>query len=322
MAVAAFAVMLGWGPTPFAAGPLDGIAPYMPLFLILGFVGLLVLAAGWKSLNMNRRMLAGGFVGLMFALALVPALTGPVGPSGDGGPTYVPKWEVILQGTRSTARDGATEMFDSQGGDGDGETPAGTLCAYGTNAEVDLTNKILRHAITVDDDVATSAAAFSAADICSVDFSFRLLNPQDANGDGTMDAVSIFFRLRSSGVTVTEDGNGTSTRRNVFFRDSTFGWYIGASRDVDTINTDGQWVSVAPAGVDDAALGAGYDWSNLGANAGLDEDYATFAWVYRNYGPYGFTLPVIGYTYTQTWDVGTPADYTTITVFTFLSARA
>lgn len=226
-----------------------------------------------------------------------------------------------MQTTRSTARDGATEIFDSQGGDGDGETPAGTLCAYATNAEVDLSNKVLRHAITVDDDVTTGTAGFSAPDICSFDISFRLLNPVDANGDGVQDAVAVFGRVRSIGVTLSQDGNQT-VQRPVFYRDNTFGWYVGWSRDVDTINTDGQWISIAPAGIDDSGLKSSYDWQNLGTNAGADEDYLTFAYVYRNYGTYGYTLPLIGYTYSMTIDVGTSESYTTLTVFTFLSARA
>ena len=316
------------GVAPLAAASFidpAGLAAYLPVFLILGFVVLLVAMAGWRSFSMNKRMVALGLVALFFGLALVPALATNLGDDGDDtGPGYAPKFEVILQGTRSTARDGATEMFDTQGGDGDVETPAGTLCAYGTNAEVDLSNKILRHAITVDDDVTVATAGFSAADICSADFSFRLLNPQDANGDGTMDSVSIFGRVRSISATVAEDGNGSSSRRNIFYRDTTFGWYLGWSRDVDTINTDGQWVSIAPAGTDDAALQAGHDygWTNLGVNAGADEDYATYAYVLRNYGPFGFTLPVIGYQYTMLVDIGTPSDYTTLTVTIYLAARA
>ena len=137
-------------------------------------------------------------------------------------------------------------------------------------------------------------------------------------------SVSIFGRVRSISATVAEDGNGSSSRRNIFYRDTTFGWYLGWSRDVDTINTDGQWVSIAPAGTDDAALQAGHDygWTNLGVNAGADEDYATYAYVLRNYGPFGFTLPVIGYQYTMLVDIGTPSDYTTLTVTIYLAARA
>ncbi len=302
----------------------DTLSSWAPLLLLLGVIVLVVTALTWKGMKASRRTLA-LLLGLVFiGLGLLPALQAPIGAPPGGPPgAYVPKFEIILQTTRSTARDVASEIFDTQGGTGGGgETPTATLCAYGTNAEVDLANKVLRHAVTVDDDAATSAAAFSAPDICSVDFSFRLLNPVDANGDGVMDAVTIFWRLRSSGVTETEDGNGTSTRRNLFMRDNTFGWYVGVSRDVDTINTDGQWVSVAPAGIDDTKLASSYAFSNLGTNAGADEDYATFAWIFRNYGPYGFTQPLIGYTYTMLVDIGTDTSFTTITIFTFLSARA
>ncbi len=302
------------------------LAAWSPLLLLLGAILLVVTFATWRGMRPDRRIVALGLSLAFVGLGVLPLATAPgLVPPGPGGPSgvYVPSWEIILQTTRSTARDVASEIFDTQGGTGGGgETPTATLCAYGTNAEVDLSNKILRHAITVDDDAATSGATFSAPDICSVDFSFRLLNPQDANGDGVMDAVSIFWRLRSISVTRTEDGNGTNTNRNVIMRDTTFGWYIGASRDVDTINTDGQWVSAAPAGKDDAQLGTSYPFQNLGTNAGADEDYATFAWIYRNYGPFGFTLPVIGYIYTMQWDVGTEASFQTIQVITFLSARA
>jgi len=325
LSATAAALPVGAGAAANALDVVGFAAGMLAVFLLFFLIGLVALLVAWKGLSMKYRTIGAIVVTALFAMVLLGALQpSMVPPTGDGqGPEYVPKWEIILQTTRSTARDAASEIFDSQGGTGGGgETPTATLCAYGTNAEVDLSNKILRHAVTVDDDVATSAAGFSSPDICSVDFSFRLLNPQDANGDGTMDAVSIFARVRSISATVTEDGNGSSTRRNIFQRDTTFGWYVGWSRDVDTINTDGQWISIAPAGVDDAQLGTSYDWQNLGVNSGLDEDYATFAYILRNYGPFGYTLPVIGYQYTMTVDIGTPADYQTIGVLIFLTARA
>ena len=322
LSATALALPVGVGATANFVDVVGFASAYLAVLLLFFIVGLVALLVVWKGLNMKWKGIGAIAVSLLFGLVAVGAMQPSEPGPGDGPGDFVPEWEIILQGTRSTARDVASEMFDTQGGDGDGETPAGTLCAYGTNAEVDLSNKHLRHAVTIDDDVTTATAGFSAPDICSVDFSFRLLNPADANGDGTMDSVSIFARVRSISATVTEDGNGSSTRRNVFYRDTTFGWYVGFSRDVDTINTDGQWISVAPAGTDDSELRTSYDWQNLGVNAGLDEDYATFAYVLRNYGPFGYTLPVIGYQYSMAVDIGTPEKYTTIGVTIFLSARA
>ncbi len=299
------------------------LAPWAPLLLLLGAI-VLIVGLAMKGLSSNKRLAAVAVGALVLALGVIPMLAPSVGPAAGPGPTAgIPHFTVIMQGTRSTARDVQAELFDTQGGTGGGgETPTATLCAYGTNAELDIGNRILRHAITVDDDVATSTATFSAPDSCSVDFSFKLDNPTDDNGDGVMDSKAVYFRLRSAGVTVTEDGNGSSTRRNIFMRDNTFGWYIGASLDVDTINTDGQWVSVAPAGTQDSELQAAHDWNLLGFNAGADEDYASFAYISRNYGFFGFTQPTAGYIYTQIWDVGVPTDFTTITIIVFLSARA
>lgn len=299
-------------------------ASYMAVLLVLFLILLVVTAVAWKGLKMQHRAIMAVLVSLTFGLVAIGAMQ-PVTPSGDDGDggDFVPEWEIILQGTRSTARDVASEIFDTQGGTGGGgETPTATLCAYATNALLDIANRKLVHQQTIDDDVTTGTAGFSAPDICSFDFSFRLTNPVDQNGDGVQDSISIFGRLRSISATTSEDGNGTSTRRNLFMWDTTFGWYLGFSRDVDTINTDGQWISVAPAGASDGVLPTSFDWQNLGVNAGADEDYATFAYIYRNYGPYGYTLPAAGFTYSMMIDIGTPASYVTVEVITQLSARA
>ncbi len=305
------------------------LVEYMPLFLILFVVAGAVTLAGWKSFSMNKKVAAAGITALFFVLMIAPLVAGPIGVTPPGPPgAYVPQWEVLIPTTiQGTPRDANTEIMDSNGGDGvDTGSPAGTLCAFGTNAEADRANRNVRVAVTVDDDVATSTATYSAPDACSFDLAFRLTNPQDANGDGTMDSVSLFGRVRSITATVAQDGNET-TPHNIMLFDSTFGWYIGWSRDVDAQTTDGAWISACPAGLSDARLptapqGQCLDWNNLGSNAGVDEDYIAFAYGTRNYGFYGYTLPPIGFQYTITIDIGTPESFVTYTVLVFLSARA
>lgn len=243
----------------------------------------------------------------------------------------IPHWQVLVPSTvQGTPRDTAAEIFDSQGATACSSiTGQGTLTldASGTNFEVDRSGNTVRIAITVDDDVATSAAGFQAPDCHANDFQVLLQNPVDANGDGVNDAAPLFGRIRAITATRTEDGNGTSSNRNILYFDTTFGWYIGWSRIVDTQATDGVWASACPPGLSDAALptspqGACLDWYNLGSDNGADEEYIAFAMVPRNYGWYGYTLPVIGFNYFVTLDIGHPQDFTTYTVQVFLSARA
>lgn len=318
---------------PVVAGTalqVEALAGYLPIFFILFLVAGAVTIAGWKSFSMNKKMAGMGITFLFFALLMAPLVAGPIGitPPGPGPDGYVPAWEVLIPSTiQGTPRDANTEIMDSNGGDGvDTGSPAGTLCAFATNAEADRANRNVRVAVSVDDDAATSGATFSAPDACSFDLAFRLTNPQDANGDGTMDSIAIFGRVRSITATVAQDGNETAAH-NIFLFDSTFGWYIGWSRDVDAQTTDGAWISACPAGLSDARLptapsGACLDWNNLGTNAGVDEDYIAFAYGTRNYGMWGYTLPPIGFQYTITIDIGTPESFVTYTVLVFLSARA
>lgn len=297
------------------------------IVFIAALVGLLILAAAWKGIpKMAHKIAAVAVVGFLWAIVLMSAFSMPVGPAGDGGGVggvLTPVFEVLVPSTvQGTPRDTQAELFDTQGGTGGGgETPTATLCAFGTNAEVDRANRVVRWQVTVDDDIATSAAAFSAPDSCAHDLAVRLTNPRDVNGDGVQDSVSFFGRLRSISATTAQDGNQT-TPRNIFMFDNTFGWYVGFSRRVDTQTTDGTWLSVAPPGTSDGQLKTSFDWTNLGSTTGADEDYIGLAAISRNYGFYGFTQPVIGYTYSFVWDIGTPESFVTYTWQVILLARA
>lgn len=304
-----------------------GLAVDIAILFILAFIGLVVLAAAWKGIRgMKQKLVAVGVVSLLWGLVLFSAFSAPVGPAGGNGGgsgALTPVFEVLVPSTvQGTPLDTQAELFDSQGGTGGGgETPTATLCAFGTNALVDRSNRLIQWQITVDDDVATSAAAFSAPDSCSHSLAVRLTNPRDVNGDGVQDSVAFFGRLRSISATTAQDGNQT-TPRNIFMFDTTFGWYVGFSRRVDTQTTDGTWLSVCPAGCADAQLKTAFDWTNLGSTTGADEDYIGLAAISRNYGFYGFTLPTAGYTYSFVWDIGTPDSYVTYTWQVALIARA
>lgn len=297
------------------------------LVFIFALVGLLVLAAAWKGIpKMAHKLAAVAVVGFLWAVVLMSAFSMPIGPAGQppgNGGGLTPVFEVLVPSTvQGTPRDTQAELFDTQGGTGGGgESPTATLCAFGTNAQVDRSGRSVRWDITVDDDVSTGTATFSAPDSCAHDLAVRLTNPRDVNGDGVQDSVSFFGRLRSISATTAQDGNQT-TPRNIFMFDTVFGWYVGFSRRVDTQTTDGTWLSVAPPGVSDAQLKTSFDWQNLGSTTGADEDYIGLAAISRNYGFYGYTLPPAGAQYTFVWDIGTPESYVTYTWTVQLAARA
>ena len=306
---------------------LADLATWGPLLALLGIIVLVVVAVSWRTLRADKRMAALGLGLLFIGLAIVPSMIGtaPGGaPPGTPPGGYVPHWEVFVPSTvQGTPRDAASEIFDTQGATacssiaGQGTL---TLDVSATNMFVDRSNKLIRVGITRNANVATSTAAFQAPDCHSNDFSIRLTNPVDANGDGVMDSASIFGRVRSITSMVTIDGNGSSSQRNILFFDTTFGHYLGWSRRVDTQATDGMWISAVPPGQSDTAFPSSADWTNLGASAGADEDYIAFAYAPRNYGFYGFTLPPAGFVYSIVLDIGVPADYTTYTVQVYLSS--
>ncbi len=49
-----------------------------------------------------------------------------------------------------------------------------------------------------------------------------------------------------------------------------------------------------------------FDWVNLGTTSGADEDYVALSVTARNYGPFGYTLPEVGTTYSLVYDYGIP----------------
>ncbi len=302
---------------------LEPIEPWAPILLIIGIVGFFALLVTFRRLKVLGRILGISAVSAILLIAVWAIVQTPdriedpcvVNPDLPQCVSLHADLNVQIASTpQGSVRNTAAEIFDSQGGNGDGDTPAATLCdptAGSGNVNIDRVNRKIIVKVTVDDDVATSDATFSAPDMCSLDYSIRLGTTVDADGNGVDDSISIYARWSSLSATTTEDGNGSSTQRNIFYKDTTYGWYVGFGSLVDTQATDGEWYSACQIGISDTRLpttptGECLGWVRLGSTDGADEDFMAAAWVWKNYGGFGFSLPDDSHTYTYILEFAGP----------------
>ena len=194
-------------------------------------------------------------------------------------------------------------------------TPVSTAAVVNTNMFIDNQNKKVRHEITMDDDIVTTTATFSAPDCGIFDFQQRLTNGQDRNGDGVIDAQNYFGQVLSITRTTTIDGNN-SNANNVFYSETDDGFYVGWF-------TDGSnWVSAYPGLETQTTLTTGPSpVVNLGSNAGGAADAPGFWYIMRNYGPFGYTQPPIGTSIIITGQIGSPGAWRAFTVEIALLVR-
>ena len=221
-------------------------------------------------------------------------------------------WDVTFPTTvMGTARDVITEIGDSDGANCDGQTPAPTLAAYGTNAFVDRNAMSVRWEITIDDEADIATAGFSAPDALAFDLQVLLKTPVDANSDGTNDNIQLYMRTTLSKTTsIDGGGNASSGQRDIYYGDTGWGSCAGiVTRVVDTQATDGTWmaswdVTDTPSG--NSVPTTPSEWVPVGGTDGSDVDFVSWAAVTRNYGFYGYTLPLQGDTYQILVDIAGP----------------
>jgi hypothetical protein len=311
-------------------GPFDFLAPMAWTLVIIAVLMLLYVRFFATSMKPKNRAIFAFLATALLVLGGIPILIGAFGGVGNGGevpPGYVPQWEIIIPSTvLGSARDANTEVPGGSFTAASAITPAGTIVTSGTDLFADRVNRRITVDVSVNSALATSAAGFSAPDVVLTDFSIRLTNPVDANGDGVMDAVSYFGRVKSISRTTLVDGN-SSQEIQVFYWDSTVGWYVGWMRQSSSQSSNGDWISAAPAGVADTRLptapsGAALDWTNLGDHSGGSAEYVSFWFLMRNYGPFGYTLPSVGESIDITIQIGTEASFVEFTFVVRLSSRS
>jgi len=247
-----------------------------------------------------------------------PPVDGQLCPDGTPPPCIGPgaQWEIYLT-VPAAGHDAATEYPGNSYTFCSAITPAGTALVYtGTiTGYLDRQNRKVTHHHTITSTLATTAAAFSAPDCNAFDFSVRLLNGQDRNGDGVIDAQNYFGQILSISRTTTTDGN-SSVASNVFYSDVNNGFYVGWF-------TDGSnWVSAYPGMESMTTLTTGPSpIVNIGSHGGGAADVPAFWYLLRNYGPFGYTQPPIGTSIIIQAQIGSPGGWLPFTVEIRLNAR-
>jgi len=311
-----FASAVGLFSIPVASagdgGFIEGFSPWYGIMLLLGVIGLLAMLAMWKGLAHKTRIIGAIAVGFLLAVPIV----GMVGaPGGDGGGDGLPVSHhspitVTVPSTRlGTPHDAISEVTDSDGftAANSVESPAATLCAYGTNAYIDVSSLPIKVAVhnTMDDDVATSDAAFSAPDVCGIDLQIQIQG-YDGNGDNNLDAQPMYARAMVSVVTA-QDTN--SSERQIWVWDVAAGSYITGVQVKDTQATGDVWYSfwestASPGGVITASTWS--NWHSISTSTGANPDFLAFFFQQHNFGPFGFVNPPIGSTLTISYQFSGP----------------
>ncbi len=108
--------------------------------------------------------------------------------------------------------------------------PVGTIITWDADTHLDASNEKIEMQVAVDDDLGPTTAGYQLDDCFLVDFSISLENGRDLNGDGSIDAVTYFGRIRSISRTTMVDGNTTQVN-NIIHWDAQNGWYVGWMRE-------------------------------------------------------------------------------------------
>lgn len=235
-----------------------------------------------------------------------------IGKTGNRWVLIAPALTGAGGGQGSAAHDAITEFPDGPFVALDGGTPDlnNVIADYRSTitAFIDRVNHLTSYDIAVDDDVASTAAAFLATDADVADFQFRLDNAVDLNGDGTNDQVPFFGRVTSISRVSGTINNGTAA--DVFYCDQTAGWYLGFGREIDegaAHTSDHTYISFTPSlsGCPNGMPSSG-PWRNLGNDDG-DSAFAAFWWGFGSragFSDYG--APPVGTAIIIQTEWGTP----------------
>jgi len=332
-------------------GVVEAVIANAALVLVAGLIALVGLGAASMAVSPknagNKRILKASAVGVGVSLITIGGV-GLVMQGGggeivtDGCPpgqirvngvcTAIPAitWTYQIPATPAHAQhDVATEYPDSPAVPGDGGTPDLNLvsCAYATNAFVDRASLPMKVKwnINIATTAATTNAAYQATDMCNVDV---LLQPGfiDLNGDGDMDQIPYYVRLRDFSPTTNMQfsvGNSTqSLTENAIYHSSTFGWHVGIGAEIDAPawaheNADHAYQSMCSPGA------PGYSPSSLSQQcysrwiqAGIyddgDPDGISLWLMGNNNGFFGYLSQTNVGSFTTTWDIGVPQSYFTI----------
>jgi len=243
-------------------------APYAMLGLIIGIVGLI---GFYLYKGKERTRIIGGVLCAVILLVSVFSWIGPTGDGGGGGDqcptgqTWNPAtqeceiiasapWTWSVPATRQGGgRDAATEIFNDAGTafslDCVADTPDGTLDVFETNVFFNIDTDTFTIKITMDDDAAQSAAAFSAPDCHSNDFFGKPEHPVDINNDGSADNQLAWAQLVSVSRSVLTDNSTSNIPVQSFFYTMTEGYYFSFMQEDADQTGAGNWVSACEGSV-------------------------------------------------------------------------
>lgn len=245
----------------------------------------------------------------------------PPGSSGDA-----PQWNWRVSTTESDANhDVATEFPDAPFTACASFSPVGTVAVWDTDSFWDGATSSVQVEIDVDDDLAVTAASYSAPDCGNLDVFLELGNLVDGNGDGLQDDVPYFGRWRtiSSVTQIGSANNGSQTSStNVFAHSSVAGWHLGFGDELDApgfVHAASDHGYVAPC----VPGAAGYSsespasscysrWVPLGVYDDGDPDVVSIWWVLSNQ-PFGYSA-VKSNQISAVIDLGTPSGYISLTL--------
>jgi hypothetical protein len=310
---------------PFVAGNASAdngaFSPLTNNALVLFGLGLLVLFVGavFHLAKMTKWALPTLVIGgLLLAIGgggfLLGALTngGNGGDFGDLPPPpggYVADWECAVADMTTSAQgdahDAITEFPDSPFVAADAGTPdLNKVVAVPT---LDLQNRRYYYDIAIDDDLASSAAAYIATDAHSQDINCKLLNPTPAVGGGLQE-IPFWGRLTPSRTAGTAN-NGSYAP--VFYCDTTGGYYLGWGANADSgavaasHTADHTYSSYTRTNACPSPAPLSGDWVPLGTSDGDSDGEWVSVWFVLDNGLSDYTAPPIGSSVDVLIEIGT-----------------
>jgi hypothetical protein len=271
---------------PVSAGsPLPILTDNAWVLFGLGILAVLIGAVVYKGIKEEYGMpvLVVGFLLMAVGIGggLLGALTGatPDSPFDDLPPApvgWTADWECLPGDMGASAlgdgHDAVTEFPDSPFVAADAGTP--DLNKVISVVTLDLQNRKFYYDIAIDDDLASTAAAFVATDTHAQDIRCQLMNPPPAVGGGTQN-IPFWGRMSVSRVTGTIN-NGSFAP--VFYCDTTAGAYLFWGKNADggavaaSHTADHTYTSYTAANVCPGSPPTVGDWIPLGVSTGGDAD--------------------------------------------------
>ena len=226
------------------------------------------------------------------------------------GDSYSADWEcewfTIAAGGPGGAHDAITEFPDSPFVAADAGTPDLNKVLH-TAVTTDLPSHRQYYDVAIDDDLASTAAAYIATDAYSGDIRCRLMNSKPAVGGGLQE-VPFWGRMTPSRVAGTRDNGSFSP---VFYCD-TQGYYLGFGTNADSGATpdahdaDHTYVSYTYSHACPATAPSQGDWIPLGTSDGDTDGEWIAVWHVLDLGLSDFAAPPVGSSVDVLIEVGTP----------------